>query len=117
MATVTPPTVERYDEHDHQRIRHPLERLRNYGSLFLGERATVAYGDKAIGTNHVLPTLRGARYTGGLWVGKFLKTCTYQECDEAASVAIGEYCSRLCAIENFIAHKEQADLRVRRFKK
>jgi sulfopropanediol 3-dehydrogenase len=92
-----------------------LERLTNYGSLFLGEETNVAYGDKVIGTNHTLPTRGAARYTGGLWVGKFLKTVTYQQCTPEASVAIGEYCSRLCAIERFAGHKEQADLRVRRY--
>ena len=93
-----------------------LSRLTNYGALFLGARTNVAYGDKVIGTNHTLPTMNAARYTGGLWVGKFIKTCTYQRVltDEASS-RIGEYCSRLCAIENFAAHKEQADLRVRRY--
>jgi sulfopropanediol 3-dehydrogenase len=93
-----------------------LERMRNYGALFLGPRTNVAYGDKVIGTNHTLPTMRAARYTGGLWVGKFLKTCTYQrvETDEA-SARIGEVCSRLCELEGFAAHKEQADLRVRRY--
>ena len=93
-----------------------LSRLTNYGALFLGARTNVAYGDKVIGTNHTLPTMKAARYTGGLWVGKFIKTCTYQRVltDEASS-RIGEYCSRLCAIENFAAHKEQADLRVRRY--
>jgi sulfopropanediol 3-dehydrogenase len=92
-----------------------LERLTNYGSLFLGEETNVAYGDKVIGTNHTLPTRGAARYTGGLWVGKFLKTVTYQQCTPEASVVIGEYCSRLCAIERFAGHKEQADLRVRRY--
>lgn len=93
-----------------------LERLTNYGALFLGARTNVAYGDKVIGTNHTLPTMKAARYTGGLWVGKFIKTCTYQRVlTDAASTLIGEYCSRLCEIENFAAHKEQADLRVRRF--
>ncbi len=92
-----------------------LERMTNYGSLFLGKETNVAYGDKVIGTNHTLPTKTAARYTGGLWVGKFLKTVTYQRCTEEASVVIGEYCSRLCAIENFAGHKEQADLRVRRY--
>src|SRR5262249_54024747 len=93
-----------------------LGRLTNYGALFLGARTNVAYGDKVIGTNHTLPTRRAARYTGGLWVGKFLKTCTYQRVlTDEASALIGEYCSRLCAIENFAAHKEQADLRVRRY--
>jgi sulfopropanediol 3-dehydrogenase len=93
-----------------------LDRLTNYGALFLGARTNVAYGDKVIGTNHTLPTMKAARYTGGLWVGKFLKTCTYQRVlTDEASALIGGYCSRLCAIENFAAHKEQADLRVRRY--
>jgi sulfopropanediol 3-dehydrogenase len=95
--------------------RRYLDRLKNYGSLFLGPETNVAYGDKVIGTNHTLPTKGAARYTGGLWVGKFLKTCTYQEVKTPeASAMIGEYCSRLCAIERFWGHKEQADLRVRR---
>lgn len=93
-----------------------LERMTNYGSLFLGPETNVAYGDKVIGTNHTLPTKGAARYTGGLWVGKFMKTVTYQECTPSASAYIGEYCSRLCALENFWGHKEQADLRVRRYK-
>ncbi|HTV45850.1 MAG TPA: histidinol dehydrogenase [Stellaceae bacterium] len=93
-----------------------LERLHNYGALFLGAATNVAYGDKVIGTNHTLPTKGAARYTGGLWVGKFLKTCTWQEVrTPEASAMIGEYCSRLCAIERFWGHKEQADLRVRRY--
>ena len=92
-----------------------LERLRNYGSLFLGETTTVAYGDKTIGTNHILPTAGAARYTGGLWVGKFLKTVTYQRATPAASVAIGEVCARQCRIENFEGHARTCDLRVRRF--
>ena len=93
-----------------------LEHLQNYGALFLGPRTNVAYGDKVIGTNHTLPTKKAARYTGGLWVGKFLKTCTYQEVtSDEASAMIGEYCSRLCDIENFAGHKEQADIRVRRY--
>jgi sulfopropanediol 3-dehydrogenase len=93
-----------------------LDRLRNYGALFLGPETNVAYGDKVIGTNHTLPTKGAARYTGGLWVGKFLKTCTWQEVrTAAASATVGEYCSRLCAIERFWGHKEQADLRVRRY--
>lgn len=96
--------------------RYFLDNMSNYGSLFLGKETNVAYGDKVIGTNHTLPTNGAARYTGGLWVGKFMKTCTYQECTESASVTIGEYCSRLCAIENFWGHKEQADLRVRRYR-
>lgn len=97
--------------------RYFLEHMRNYGSLFLGPETNVAYGDKVIGTNHTLPTRRAARYTGGLWVGKFMKTVTYQQCTEDASVLIGEYCSRLCAIERFWGHKEQADIRVRRYGK
>jgi len=106
-------------EHVQVMTREPevfLERMRNYGALFLGPRTNVAFGDKVIGTNHTLPTMRAARYTGGLWVGKFLKTCTYQriETDEA-SAAIGEVCSRLCEIEGFAGHKEQADIRVRRY--
>ena len=93
--------------------RYFLERMRNYGSMFLGPETNVAYGDKVIGTNHTLPTKGAARYTGGLWVGKFLKTVTYQECTPEASVVVGEYCSRLCEIERFWGHKEQADLRLR----
>jgi len=93
-----------------------LHNMTNYGALFLGHRTNVAYGDKVIGTNHTLPTMKAARYTGGLWVGKFIKTCTYQRVlTDEASTLIGEYCSRLCALENFSAHKEQADLRVRRY--
>lgn len=93
-----------------------LEKMTNFGGLFLGDKTNVAYGDKVIGTNHTLPTREAARYTGGLWVGKFLKTCTYQEIKtEEASKLIGEYCSRLCEIENFAGHKEQADLRVRKY--
>ncbi len=93
-----------------------LNHMTNYGALFLGARTNVAYGDKVIGTNHTLPTMKAARYTGGLWVGKFIKTCTYQKVTtDEASARIGEYCSRLCEIENFAAHKEQADLRVRRY--
>ena len=92
-----------------------LARLRNYGALFLGPETNVSYGDKVIGTNHTLPTRRAGRYTGGLWVGKFIKTVTYQRCTPEASAMIGEYGSRLCAIERFWGHKEQADLRVRRY--
>jgi hypothetical protein len=92
--------------------------LKNYGALFLGSRTTVAYGDKVIGTNHTLPTMRAARYTGGLWVGKFLKTCTYQRVlTDEASTTIGEYTSRLCMMEGFAGHAEQANVRVRRFGK
>lgn len=107
-------------EHVEVLTREPrffLERMKNYGALFLGPETNVAYGDKVIGTNHTLPTRGAARYTGGLWVGKFLKTCTYQEITPAASVMIGEYCSRLCAIERFWGHKEQADLRLRKYGK
>jgi sulfopropanediol 3-dehydrogenase len=93
-----------------------LEHMTNYGALFLGARTNVSYGDKVIGTNHTLPTMRAARYTGGLWVGKFIKTCTYQRVlTDEASALVGEYCSRLCAIEGFAGHQEQADLRVRRY--
>ena len=92
-----------------------LENMTNYGALFLGPETNVAYGDKVIGTNHTLPTSLAARYTGGLWVGKFLKTCTYQRVTPEASAMLGEYCSRLCELEGFAAHKAQADLRVRRF--
>lgn len=93
-----------------------LNTMTNYGALFLGPRTNVSYGDKVIGTNHTLPTMKAARYTGGLWVGKFMKTCTYQRVltDEASAV-IGEVCSRLCALEGFAGHKEQADIRVRRY--
>jgi sulfopropanediol 3-dehydrogenase len=92
------------------------DNMTNYGALFLGPMTNVAYGDKVIGTNHTLPTQGAARYTGGLWVGKFLKTCTYQRVENAESSAlIGEYCSRLCAIENFDGHQAQADIRVERY--
>ena len=92
-----------------------LDRLTNYGALFLGPETNVAYGDKVIGTNHTLPTRRAARYTGGLWVGKFIKTCTYQRVSPQASAAVGAVCSRLCALEGFAGHQAQADLRVRRY--
>jgi sulfopropanediol 3-dehydrogenase len=95
-----------------------LERMTNFGALFLGPRTNVSFGDKVIGTNHTLPTMRAARYTGGLWVGKFIKTCTYQRITtDEASALIGSYGSRLCELEGFAGHKEQADLRVRRFGK
>jgi sulfopropanediol 3-dehydrogenase len=95
-----------------------LDRMTNYGALFLGPETNVSYGDKVIGTNHTLPTRRAARYTGGLWVGKFMKTCTYQRVlTKEASVRIGEVCSRLCALEGFAGHKHQADIRVRRWKR
>ncbi|MEL0606963.1 MULTISPECIES: histidinol dehydrogenase [Vibrio] len=93
-----------------------LDNMTNYGALFLGRETNVSYGDKCIGTNHTLPTNKAARYTGGLWVGKFIKTCTYQRVTESASLKVGEYCSRLCALEGFAGHKEQADIRVRRYK-
>ena len=106
-------------EHVQVMTRDPdyfLNRMSNYGALFLGSRTNVAFGDKVIGTNHTLPTNKAARYTGGLWVGKFLKTCTYQKVTtDAASALIGEYCSRLCHMENFAGHGEQANLRVRRY--
>ncbi|MGR9091370.1 MAG: histidinol dehydrogenase [Gammaproteobacteria bacterium] len=93
-----------------------LERMTNYGALFLGARTNVSYGDKVIGTNHTLPTKRAGRYTGGLWVGKFIKTHTYQRVlTDEASVRIGEYCSRLCMLEGFVGHAEQANIRVRRY--
>ena len=93
-----------------------LENLTNYGALFLGPMTNVSYGDKVIGTNHTLPTQGAARYTGGLWVGKFIKTVTYQRVTNPQSSAlIGEYCSRLCAIENFAGHQAQADIRVDRY--
>ena len=93
-----------------------LRRMTNYGALFLGPRTNVSFGDKVIGTNHTLPTNRNARYTGGLWVGKFLKTCTYQRVlSDEASARIGEVCSRLCHMDNFAGHGEQANLRVRRY--
>jgi sulfopropanediol 3-dehydrogenase len=92
-----------------------LDRLKNYGALFLGPETNVAYGDKVIGTNHILPTKNAATYTGGLWVGKFLKTCTYQKCTKEASALIGQYAMRLCELEGFMGHREQAALRVRRY--
>ena len=93
-----------------------LANLTNYGALFLGPRTNVAYGDKVIGTNHTLPTRRAARYTGGLWVGKFLKTCTYQKVlTDEASALVGAYCSRLSMLEGFVGHAEQANMRVRRY--
>jgi sulfopropanediol 3-dehydrogenase len=93
-----------------------LERLTNYGALFLGEATTVAYGDKTIGTNHILPTAGAARYTGGLWVGKFLKTVTYQECDPEASVVIGAVCARQCRVERFEAHARSCDARLAKYR-
>ncbi|MFP6711905.1 MAG: histidinol dehydrogenase [Rhodospirillales bacterium] len=92
-----------------------LNNMTNYGALFLGPETNVAYGDKVIGTNHTLPTKTAGRYTGGLWVGKFIKTHTYQRVTKEASVEVGKYCSRLCALEGFAGHKEQADIRLRRY--
>ena len=95
-----------------------LQNMTNYGALFLGPRTNVAYGDKVIGTNHTLPTKRAGRYTGGLWVGKFIKTHTYQRIlTDEASTLIGEHCSRLCILEGFIGHAEQANVRLRRYGK
>jgi sulfopropanediol 3-dehydrogenase len=106
-------------EHVQVMTRDPdvfLNGMKNYGSLFLGARTNVAYGDKVIGTNHTLPTKKNARFTGGLWVGKFMKTCTYQKVlTDEASAMIGEYCSRLCLLEGFSGHAEQANVRVRRY--
>jgi sulfopropanediol 3-dehydrogenase len=106
-------------EHVQVMTRNPdyfLHNMRNYGALFLGPRTNVAFGDKVIGTNHTLPTRKAARYTGGLWVGKFIKTCTYQRVTtDAASAMIGEFCSRLSMLEGFAGHAEQANVRVRRY--
>jgi len=106
-------------EHVQVMTREPdyfLEHMTNYGALFLGARTNVSYGDKVIGTNHTLPTKRAGRYTGGLWVGKFVKTHTYQRIlTDEASAEIGEYCSRLCMLEGFVGHAEQANIRVRRY--
>jgi sulfopropanediol 3-dehydrogenase len=106
-------------EHVQVMTRDPnyfLKNMSNYGALFLGQETNVAYGDKVIGTNHTLPTMKAARYTGGLWVGKFIKTCTYQRVSPEATATIGEYCSRLCELEGFAGHKAQADIRVARYK-
>ena len=106
-------------EHVQVMTRDPnyfLENMTNYGALFLGQETNVSYGDKVIGTNHTLPTKKAARYTGGLWVGKFIKTCTYQRVTPEATATIGEYCSRLCELEGFAGHKAQADIRVARYK-
>ena len=105
-------------EHLEVHTRRPdwfLGRLRNYGSLFLGEESTVAYSDKTIGTNHILPTGRAARYTGGLWVGKFIKTVTYQRLSRDASRRVAPVVARICEIEGMLAHKATADLRARRY--
>ena len=93
-----------------------LEKMRNYGALFLGPRTNVAFGDKVIGTNHTLPTGKAGRYTGGLWVGKFIKTHSYQRVTtDRASAEIASYCSRICHMEGFAGHAEQANLRLRRY--
>jgi sulfopropanediol 3-dehydrogenase len=93
-----------------------LEHMTNYGAMFLGPRTNVAYGDKVIGTNHTLPTGKAATYTGGLWVGKFLKTVTYQRVlTDEASTLVGRYASRLSMLEGFVGHAEQANIRVRRY--
>lgn len=106
-------------EHVQVMTRDPdffLENMQNFGALFLGPRTNVAFGDKVIGTNHTLPTKKAARYTGGLWVGKFIKTCTYQRvATDEASGMIGEVASRLCMLEGFHGHAEQANIRVRRY--
>jgi sulfopropanediol 3-dehydrogenase len=106
-------------EHVQVMTRDPeyfLDNMTNYGALFLGPRTNVSYGDKVIGTNHTLPTKRAGRYTGGLWVGKFIKTHTYQRIlTDEASALVGEYCSRLCILEGFAGHAEQANVRVRRY--
>ena len=106
-------------EHVQVMTRDPeyfLDNMTNYGALFLGPRTNVSYGDKVIGTNHTLPTKRAGRYTGGLWVGKFIKTHTYQRIlTDEASTLVGEYCSRLCMLEGFAGHAEQANVRVRRY--
>jgi sulfopropanediol 3-dehydrogenase len=96
--------------------RRALERMRNYGALFLGEGTCVSYGDKVIGTNHVLPTRGAARYTGGLWVGKYLRTVTYQEVtDRAASAALGELCGRASRVELFEGHARSGDVRAAKY--
>lgn len=95
--------------------RYFLDHMTNYGAMFLGPETNVAYGDKVIGTNHTLPTRGAARYTGGLWVGMFLKTVTYQQITPEAGLQIGEYAARLSELEGFWGHKKQADLRLRRY--
>ena len=101
----------------HGRDPHGLaKKLTNYGSLFIGELASVVYSDKCSGTNHTLPTMAAGRYTGGLWVGKFLKTHSYQRVTtDAAAALVGEYGSRLCMLEGFVGHAEQCNIRVRRY--
>jgi sulfopropanediol 3-dehydrogenase len=105
-------------EHIEVLMREPermIERLRHYGSLFVGEEATVAYGDKVSGPNHILPTLRAARFTGGLWVGKFLKTVTFQQMDTAASVEMAGHCDALASAEGMVAHARTATVRIDRY--
>jgi len=94
-----------------------FDKLTNYGSLFIGEETTVAYGDKSIGTNHILPTSRAARYTGGLWVGKFMKTVTYQRMTKEASVEIGKVTDRQCSVERMLAHGLTAKIRIEKYSK
>jgi sulfopropanediol 3-dehydrogenase len=94
-----------------------VDRLRNYGSLFIGEETTVAYGDKSIGTNHILPTSRSARYTGGVWVGKFLKTVTFQKMTPEASIKVGEVTARQCEVERMLAHGITATVRTKRYRR
>src|ERR1700729_24122 len=94
-----------------------VKNLANYGSLFIGEETTVAYGDKSIGTNHVLPTSRAARYTGGVWVGKFLKTCTYQRMTRESSIETAAVTERQCVLENMLAHAITARVRIERYSK
>lgn len=106
-------------EHLELHVKNPeqyFQRLTNYGSLFIGEETTVAYGDKTIGTNHILPTSRAARYTGGVWVGKFLKTCTYQRMSKEASIETGEVTERQCELENMLAHAITARVRIDRYR-
>src|SRR3989442_14676268 len=105
-------------EHVQVMTRNPdyfLKNMKNYGALFLGPRTNVAYGDKVIGTNHTLPTGKAARYTGGLWVGKFIKTVTYQRLTRDASARVAPTVARICEIEGMLAHKATADLRQRRY--
>jgi sulfopropanediol 3-dehydrogenase len=99
------------------KLDHYLERLHNYGSLFLGQEATVAYGDKAVGTNHVLPTARAARYTGGLWVGKFLKTCTYQRLTAEGTRRVAPAVEAIATAENFAGHALTATMRRERLER
>ena len=98
-------------------IDYYFDRLKNYGSLFIGEETTVAYGDKSIGTNHILPTSRSARYTGGVWVGKFLKTVTFQKMTPEASIKVGKVTARQCEVERMLAHGITATVRTKRYAK